>query len=132
MAGQNLNRWVGTGNLTRDPEIKETSGGTKLAKLRIACNGRAKRDGEWVDRADYFDVTSFRNADAIEQYLHKGSSVAIDGRLEYQEWTTGDGEKKNRVVVIADTVQFTDGKRDDDRDPAPAAAAGSVDEDIPF
>lgn len=137
MAGQNLNRWCGTGNLTRDPEIKDittrSEKKTKVANMRIAVNGRVKSGDEWVDRAHYFDLTVYgAQADAIGRYLSKGSAIAIDGHLEYQEWEK-DGEKKDRVIIIGDSVQFTDGRKDSDGDREPAAAAaGSVEEDIPF
>lgn len=130
MASQNLNRWLGTANLTRDPSLKTTESGTKIAELRIAVNSRMKRAGEWVDRANYFDVVVFgAQTEAIGRYLHKGSAVAIDGRLEYSEWEK-DGEKRSRVVIIADSVQFTDGKPREEDEPEPVA--GGVDEDIPF
>ena len=135
MASANLNRWLGTANLTRNPEIKETAGGTKVANMRIAVNSRVKRGEEWVDKPNYFDVVVFGNkVDSIDRYLHKGSGVAVDGRLDYQEWENDAGEKRSRVVIIADNVQFTDGKPKDDDDVSGGApvAAASVDEDIPF
>lgn len=138
MASANLNRWLGTANLTRDPEIKELDGGTTVANMRIAVNGRKKVGGEWVDHPNYFDVAVFGGkAESVGKYLKKGSGVAIDGRLEYQEWENKEGEKRNRVVIIADNIQFTDGKRKDDEDPgdAPPVSGGTspdVDEDIPF
>lgn len=135
MASANLNRWLGTANLTRDPEMKETPSGTKLANLRIAVNSRVKRGEEWIDKPNYFDVVVFGGkAESIGRYLQKGSGVAIDGRLDYQEWEK-DGEKRSRVVIIADSVQFTDGKpRDEDsRETAPATHASPPDDDdIPF
>jgi len=140
MASQNLNRWVGTGNLTRDPEIKATGGGLQIAELRVAVNARVKRGDEWVDKANYFDVVVFgAKTESIGRYLHKGSAVAIDGRLDYQEWEhKEDGTKRNRVLIIADTVQFTDGAPRDgapppeeEFTPAPTGGAAS-DDDIPF
>lgn len=128
MASQNLNRWLGTANLTRDPTLKTTEGGTEIAEMRIAVNGRVKRGEEWVDQPNYFDVVVFgAQTRAIGQYLHKGSAVAIDGRLQYSEWEK-DGEKRSRVVIVADSVQFTDGKPPREDTPA----AGGVEEDIPF
>jgi single-strand DNA-binding protein len=130
MASTNLNRWVGTGNLTRDPELKQTDSGTKIANLRIAVNGRIKRNDEWVEKPNFFDVVVFgKQADSIGTYLTRGSSVAIDGRLDYQEWENDAGEKRSRVSIIADSVQFTDGKEDGEaRENAPVAAG----DDIPF
>jgi single-strand DNA-binding protein len=141
MATANLNRWVGTANLTRDPEMKETQSGTKIANLRVAVNARVKRGEEWVDKANYFDVVVFgAKAETMQRFLTKGSSVAIDGRLDYQEWEAQDGGKRNRVVIIADSVQFTDGKPRDgaghEQEPEtgapPASSAVQSDDDIPF
>lgn len=137
MATANLNRWVGTANLTRDPEIKTTQGGTKIAELRIAVNSRVKRGDEWVDKPNYFTVATFgAKVDAIERYLKKGSGVAIDGRLDFSEWEK-DGEKRSSVTIIADSVQFTDGKpREDDpsggRFEEPPIGPAGQDDDIPF
>lgn len=137
MATANLNRWIGTANLTRDPEIKTVGSDLKVANMRIAVNSRVKREGEWQDKANYFDLVVFgAQVAAIERYLKRGSGIAVDGRLEYQEWEK-DGVKHNRVVIIADSVQFTDGRRDDEAagDGAPAGAPASSptdDDDIPF
>jgi single-strand DNA-binding protein len=132
MASANLNRWVGTGNLTRDPELKTTGSGTQIANLRIAVNGRIKRNDEWHEKPNFFDVVVFgKQADSIGAFLTKGSSVAIDGRLDYSEWENDAGEKRSRVVIIADSVQFTDGKEDEGAR-GNATAAGASTDDIPF
>lgn len=134
MASTNLNRWVGTGNLTRDPELKQTDGGTKIANLRIAVNGRIKRNDEWVEKPNFFDVVVFgKQADSIGTYLNKGSSVAIDGRLDYQEWENDAGEKRSRVSIIADSVQFTDSRDgSEDTGRGESVSAGGAGDDIPF
>ncbi len=109
MAGVNINRVVLTGNLTRDPEVRETSGGTSVCSLRIAVSERSKdqETGEWGDRASYFDVTVFGGlGETAARYLAKGRAVAIDGRLRWREWTSNEGASRQAVEVIADTVQF--------------------------
>ena len=110
MAATNINRVVLTGNLTRDPELRSTSGGTSVCSLRIACNTR-RRDpgsGEWVDKPNYFDVTVWgAQGENCANYLSKGRPVAIDGRLEWREWEAQDGSGKRQAVqIIADSVQF--------------------------
>jgi single-strand DNA-binding protein len=134
MASTNLNRWVGTGNLTRDPELKQTDSGTKIANLRIAVNGRIKRGDDWVEKPNFFDVVVFgKQADSIGTYLTKGSSVAIDGRLDYQEWEADDGSKRSRVSIIADSVQFTDSRDgSEDTGRGESVSAGGAGDDIPF
>lgn len=146
---QNINTVAITGNLTRDPEVKTIGEDNKLANLRVAVNGRTKTAGEWEDKANYFDVTVFgRSASACGEYLKKGSPVAVQGRLDWREWETQDGQKRQAVSIIADNVQFLstrDGsggdsgngvpKSDipvDESEFQPAATGGGEDDDIPF
>jgi single-strand DNA-binding protein len=150
MAATNINRIVMTGNLTRDPELRNTSGGTSVCSLRIACNTR-RRDasGQWVDKPNYFDVTVWgAQGENCATYLQKGRPIALDGRLEWREWEDKQGNKRQSVDIIADTVQFlgsregadnggrftpqTDVPADtSDFEPTPASASGG-DDDIPF
>ena len=145
MAGTNINRVVLTGNLTRDPELRSTQGGTSVCSLRIATNSRRKdASGNWVEKPNYFDVTVWGNqGENCAQYLAKGRPLAIDGRLEWREWEAQDGSKRQAVEVIADTVQFLGGRGEAGGEPAnqfvPAGAAtsgdadfGGSDDDIPF
>jgi single-strand DNA-binding protein len=109
MAATNINRVVMTGNLTRDPELRSTGGGTPVCSLRIACNTRRKDgSGNWVDKPNYFDVTVWgAQGENCAQYLQKGRPVAIDGRLEWREWEAKDGSgKRQSIDIIADSVQF--------------------------
>ena len=112
----NINRVVLVGNLTRDPELKHTPGGTAVTSLRIAVNGRKKDEsGQWVDKPNYFSVSVFGNqAESCAQYLSKGRPVAIDGRLEWREWQQQDGTKREAVEVVADSVQFLGSRGDGD------------------
>ena len=109
----NINRVVLVGNLTRDPELRHTGGGTPVCSLRIAVNSRRKdpATGEWADKPNYFDVSVFGNqAESCNQYLAKGRPVAIDGRLEWREWEAQDGTKRQAVEIVADNVQFLGGR----------------------
>lgn len=130
MAATNINRVILTGNLTRDPELRATGSGTSVCALRIASNTRRKdgATGEWHDKANYFDVTIFgRQGENAAQYLAKGRGVAIDGRLEWSEYTDQHGNKRQAVEIIADNVQFLGSPPEDQ--PAPA---DNPDDDIPF
>ena len=114
MAGTNINRVVMTGNLTRDPELRSTPGGSSVCKLRIACNTRRKngQTGEWEEKANFFDVTVFGGqGENCARYLAKGRPVAIDGRLEWREWEQ-EGVKRQAIDIIADSVQFLGGRDD--------------------
>jgi single-strand DNA-binding protein len=155
VAATNINRVVLTGNLTRDPELRSTSGGTSVCSLRIATNTRRRdANGEWGDKANYFDVTVWgAQGENCARFLAKGRPVAIDGRLEWREWEDQNGNKRQAVEIIADSVQFLGGREDgggqsngftarsdvpaDTRDFEPAgtpAGGGSsaADDDIPF
>jgi single-strand DNA-binding protein len=108
----NINRVVLTGNLTRDPEISATPGGLSICKLGIAVNTRRKSGDQWEEKPNFFRVTVFgRQAESCGQYLKKGRAVAIDGRLEWSQWER-DGQKRESVDIIADTVQFLGGRED--------------------
>src|SRR6187397_3084925 len=110
----NINRVVLVGNLTKDPELRQTGGGTSVCKLRLAVNTRRKDEtGQWVDKPNYFDVTVWGNqGESCAQYLSKGRPVGIDGRLDWREWDAQDGTKRQAVEIIADTVQFLGGGRE--------------------
>ncbi len=103
----NINRVVITGNLTKDPELRSLPSGTAVCDLRVAVNTRRKDGEEWVDKPNYFDVTVFGGqGEAVAQHLTKGRGVAVDGRLEWREWETQEGGKRQAVSIIADSVQF--------------------------
>jgi single-strand DNA-binding protein len=107
VAATNINRVVITGNLTRDPELRSTSGGTSVCSLRVAVNSRRKEGDQWVDKPNYFDVTVWgAQGENCAQYLAKGRPVAIDGRLNWREWEGKDGSTRQTVDIIADSVQF--------------------------
>jgi single-strand DNA-binding protein len=105
-----INRVVLVGRLTRDPELRALPSGTSVCGLRIACNS-ARKDpaGELIERPNYFDVSVFgAPGESVSRYMHRGSRVAIDGRLEWREWETAEQERRQAVSIVADTVQFLD------------------------
>ncbi len=142
---QNVNIVAITGNLTHDPELSHTGGGTAVARLRVAVNGRRKdsQTGEWVDKPNYFNITVWGNQGvACSEHLEKGRPVAIQGRLDWRSYEIEDGGKREAVQIVADTVQFLNArpKADDAqaelaeaREPVGAAAgAEGAEDDIPF
>src|ERR1700760_4293768 len=136
MAATNINRVVLTGNLTRDPELRATPGGTQVCSLRIASNTRRKDSstGEWADKPNYFSVNVWgAQGESCSRFLAKGRGVAIDGRLEWREWQDQSGNKRESVEIIADGVQFLGGRDPDTpaaEEPEPAAVgAGAEDPD---
>jgi single-strand DNA-binding protein len=115
VAATNINRVIITGNLTADPELRSLPSGTSVCKLRVACNTRRKDNatGEWVDKPNFFDVTVWgAQGENCARYLSKGRPVAIDGRLEWREWESQEGHKRQAVDIIADAVQFLGGRDD--------------------
>jgi single-strand DNA-binding protein len=110
MSYTSINRVVLVGNLTRDPELRELPSGSSVCNLRIACNGiRRDAEGEYRERPLYFDVAAFGGlAESVARYMHRGSLVAVDGRLEWREWETAEQSKRQAVSVVAESVQFLD------------------------
>jgi single-strand DNA-binding protein len=116
VAASNINRVILTGNLTFDPELRSLPSGMSVCKLRVAVNTRKKNGatGDWEDKPNYFDVTVWgAQGENCARYLAKGRPVAIDGRLEWSEWADKDtGKNRSKVEVVADTVQFLNGRED--------------------
>lgn len=126
MAASNINRVILTGNLTRDPELRHLPSGTAVCKLRLAVNSRRKDNtGQWVDKPNYFDVTVWgAQGENCANYLGRGRPVAIDGRLDWREWEDKQGNKRQSVEIIADSVQFLGSRDGSGGAPAAAAAQG--------
>ena len=137
MATQNINAVILTGNLTRDPDLQSMPSGSKVCKMRIACNGRRKdgASGEWIDKPNFFDVVVFGNSgEACARYLSKGRPLAVSGRLDWSEWER-DGQKRQAVQIIADNVQFLGGGDErgaSESAPPPVSTRATEDDDIPF
>lgn len=106
-----INRVVLVGRLTRDAQMKYSSGGMAICELSLAVNNRRKQGDEWVDEASFFDVTVFgRQGEAIQRYLVKGKQVGIDGRLKQDRWQDKEsGQNRSKVAIIADNVMLLGG-----------------------
>ena len=101
-----LNRYITTGNLTQDPELRALPSGTSVCQLRIANNGLGRGDRQAVG---YLNVIVYGKAgENCAEYLSKGRPVAVDGRLEYHEWEQ-DGKTRSAIEVVADNVKFLGG-----------------------
>lgn len=104
-----INRVVISGNLTRDPELRATGSGMNVLKMGVAVNDRRKNQqtGEWEDYANFVDVTMFgARAEAVSRFLSKGSKVAIEGKLRWSQWESQQGEKRSKLEVVADEIEF--------------------------
>ena len=128
-----FNRVVLMGNLTRDPEMRQTATGAQVAELRLAVSEtyRDRQTNQQKEVTCYVDVVVWNKlAELCQQYLAKGRPVLVEGRLTYDEWKTPQGEARNKLRVRADTVKFLgSAKRGEAQDGAPAQprpAAGST------
>lgn len=102
-----LNKVILIGNLTRDPELRYTPSGTAMAKLGLATNRKYKQGDEWKEEVTFVDITVWgRQAETSSEYLSKGRPVLIEGRLQYSQWETDDGQKRSKLEVVAERVQF--------------------------
>ena len=102
-----FNRVILAGNLTRDVELKYLQSGTAVTELGLAVNNRRKtQTGEWVEEPVFVDVTLWgRTAEVASEYLGKGSSVLIEGRLKFDSWET-DGQKRSKLRVVGERMQM--------------------------
>ena len=131
-----FNRVILAGNLTRDIELRETPGGASVADAGLAVNDRRKQGDEWVDETSFIDLTLWgRTAENAAEYLSKGSPILVEGRLKQDSWQNEAGEKRTKLKVVVDRLQFLSSKNSESRKEEPVAASSSGskgDGDIPF
>lgn len=97
------------GRLTRDAELKYTSGGFAISNFSIAVNRRRKDGDQWIEEASFFDINLYgKSAESLKQYLIKGKQIAVDGELRQDRWEK-DGQKYSKVVIAANNVQLLGG-----------------------
>lgn len=142
-----INRVNISGNLTRDPEMRQTNGGMSILGFGVAVNDRRKnpQTGEWEDMPNYVDCAMFgTRAEKVQPYLTKGMKVCIEGKLRYSSWEKY-GQKRSKLEVIVDEIEFMSrrdgGQQQQPRMTYPQQAASPqqtpapqqvYDEDIPF
>ena len=116
MSYSNINRVVLVGRLTSDPELRALPSGASVCGLRVACNAvRKNTDGDYTEKPNFFSVSVFGSAaESVHRYMSRGRRVAIDGRLDWREWETDEGRKRQAVEIVAESVQFLDGRGDPD------------------
>ena len=136
----NYNKVILMGNLTRDPEVKYTSGGTAIAKLGMAINRTwTNKEGQKQEETTFVDVDAFgRQAEVIGQYLKKGRPVMIEGRLKLDQWDDKQtGQKRSKLGVTLEGFQFLDSRGEGGgggqgyQSDAPAAGASSASASAP-
>jgi single-strand DNA-binding protein len=105
-----FNRVILVGNLTRDPELRYIPSGTAVSDIGLAVNDRVKRGDQWVDEVTFVDVTLWgRTAEVANEYLSKGSSVLIEGRLKLHTWEK-EGQKHSKLRVTCERMQMLGGR----------------------
>lgn len=115
------------GNLTRDVELKYTPGGTAVANISIAVNKVYTKDGEKHEEVSYFDVVVWaKSAQTCGQYISKGSKIAVTGELKQERWEEDGGNKRSRVKITANRVEFLDKKKDGDGEASEDDGQGSI------
>ena len=120
-----INRVVISGNITRDPELRSTQGGMEILALGVAVNDRRKNQqtGEWEDVPNFVDCVMFGNrAKSVSRFLSKGSKVAIEGKLRWSQWER-DGQKRSKIEVIVDEIEFMTSRGDGQHGAAPQTAS---------
>ena len=103
-----INKVVISGNLTRDPELRQTANGFPVLGFGVAVNDRRKNQqtGEWEDYPNFIDCTMFgARAESVSRFLSKGSKVAIEGKLRWSQWER-DGQKRSKIEVIVDEIEL--------------------------
>ncbi len=116
-----------TGRLGRDAEMRGSDG--SILSMRVASNYSAKEGGEWVEKTNWLDAVMFGNrAQAVSQYLTKGTEVAISGELRIREYEARDGSKRNAVEIVVDELKLVGGFKQAQQQQAASVFA----DEIPF
>ncbi len=139
-----FNRVMLMGNLTRNPELRYTPSGSAVADLGLAVNESFKnKSGETVEQTCFVDVVVWgRQAETASEYLQKGSPVFVEGRLQFDQWESQQGEKRSKLRVRAERVQFlssgggaggaSSGSTGQTPDVPPPSVPSPADDDVPF
>ncbi len=130
----NLNMVLLIGNLTRDPELRYIPSGTAVANFGLATNRiYTTQDGERKEEVCFVEIVVWsKTAENCANYLSKGSPVFIEGRLQFDSWETEDGQKRSKLKVVANRVQFLSGRREEGAPGAEGMGGPEADDDIPF
>ena len=121
-----VNRVILIGNLGRDPELRYTPSGTAVANFSLATTDRfSNKQGERQERTEWHRIVAWgRTAELCAQYLSKGRSVYVEGRLQTNEWEDKEGQKRRTTEIVAQTVQFLGGRNAGDSGGAPPPSSG--------
>lgn len=122
----NFNKAILMGNLTKDPELRYTAGGTAICNLGLAINRKYTQNNEQKEEVCFVTISVWsKQAENCAEYLSKGSSVLVEGRLRQNNWETESGQKRSQLEVVAESVQFLSKRQRQEH-------TQNTDEDIPF
>ena len=127
-----FNKVMLMGNLTRDPELRYTSNGSAVTSFGLAVNRKFKQGDEWKDDVCFVDITVWgKQGENCAEYLSKGRPAFIEGFLKFSTWES-DGQKRNKLEVVANTVQFLGSRGDSSGEASGKKAPTSGEDDVPF
>lgn len=107
-----MNKWIGTGHLVADPEMRKTQNGKTVCNFRVAVNRRFKTDSG--PDADFISCVAFeKTAEFISKFFQKGKMIAVDGRIQTRNWTDDNGDKHYATEIMVDNAEFCGSKNDD-------------------
>mgnify|MGYP005842015687 CR=1 FL=1 len=146
-----FNKVILLGNLTRDPELRVTAGGSNICKFGIACSRSfTAQDGSKREETLFVDVDAFgRPAEVVSKYMAKGRPILVEGRLRLDQWETQSGDKRSKHTIVLESFQFVGSRGDNEgssgansyassspaprkQESAPAVATSDIDDDVPF
>ena len=121
-----LNHIVLMGRLTRDPELRRTQSGISVTRFSIAVDRDFQSRDSNEKQTDFFDIVAWRStAEFVEKYFSKGRMAVVSGRLQMNDWTDREGNKRRSAEIVADNVYFGDSKKDSGSGYAPAGGSAS-------
>jgi single-strand DNA-binding protein len=136
---RDLNKVTLIGRLVRDVEARELNSGTRVANFALANNYSKKVGDHYEDAVSFIDCEAFRGWEQIEQYLTKGKQVAIEGSLRQDRWEDKEGNKRNKIKILVDSIQLLGGQGNGEANgsaPSPSTPSSSegqmFNDDIPF
>ena len=130
-----VNKWIGIGNLGADPEVRYTQSGSPVCSFKIACSEKYKDvSGNVQENTEWVSIVAWKRlAEICGQYLHKGSRVYIEGKLQTRKWQDQSGADRYTTEIVAREMKMLDGRESGGRDVAPEPGPPTnFGDDVPF
>ena len=131
-----LNKWIGSGRVTRDTELRYTPAGTAVADIGLCSNRVWSKDGEKKEEPTFVDITLWgKQAEVLTEYLTKGAFLMVEARLQLDTWETDEGVKRSKLRLVADKINLGpkgSGGSGGGNSAAAKSMSGEIDESVPF